>query len=145
MYPRNNILELQIQLIVLDLLWHVVRTDKRGTWAYHSVGRWYPFMSMEHYPTRNWYTKHTKSEQRWLRQIAPRHDEQHQKFSGSTRPPMHHRGHKSPCTGTARPLLGCHNTFHYPQHATSSEGVDTQHATSSKVAVAPKCARNPHW
>ena len=35
-----------------------------------------------------------------LRQSATRHDEQRQKFSGSTRPPTHHRGNKSPCTGT---------------------------------------------
>jgi len=39
------------------------KTDKRGTWAYHSVDRWYLFTSPEHYRTHNCHIKHTKSEQ----------------------------------------------------------------------------------
>jgi len=38
------------------------KTDKRGTWAYHSVDGWYLFMSPEHYRTHNCHIKHTKSE-----------------------------------------------------------------------------------
>jgi hypothetical protein len=39
------------------------KTDKRGTWAYHSVDGWYLFTSPEHYCTHNCHIKHTKSEQ----------------------------------------------------------------------------------
>ncbi len=39
------------------------KTDKHGTWAYHSVDGWYLFMSPEHYRTHNCHIKHTKSEQ----------------------------------------------------------------------------------
>ncbi len=39
------------------------KTDKRGTWAYHSVDRWYLFTSPEHYCTHNCHIKHTKSKQ----------------------------------------------------------------------------------
>jgi hypothetical protein len=38
------------------------KTDKRGTWAYHSVDGWYLFTSPEHYRTHNCHIKHTKSE-----------------------------------------------------------------------------------
>ena len=38
------------------------KTNKRGTWAYHSVDGWYLFTSPEHYRTHNWHIKHTKSE-----------------------------------------------------------------------------------
>ncbi len=37
------------------------KTDKRGTWAYHSVDRRYLFTSPEHYPTHTCYVKATKS------------------------------------------------------------------------------------
>jgi hypothetical protein len=37
------------------------KTDKRGTWAYHSVNGWYLFTSPEHYCTHNCHIKHTKS------------------------------------------------------------------------------------
>jgi hypothetical protein len=37
-------------------------TNKRGTWAYHSVDGWYLFASPEHYCTHNCHIKHTKSE-----------------------------------------------------------------------------------
>ncbi len=39
------------------------KTNKRGTWAYHLVNRWYLFTSPEHYPTHNCHIKHTKSKQ----------------------------------------------------------------------------------
>ncbi len=39
------------------------KTNKRGTWAYHSVGGWYLFTSPKHYCTHNCYIKHTKSKQ----------------------------------------------------------------------------------
>jgi hypothetical protein len=39
------------------------KTDKRGTWAYHSVDGWYLFTSPKHYCTHNCHIKHTKSEQ----------------------------------------------------------------------------------
>jgi len=39
------------------------KTDKRGTWAYHSVDGWYLFTSPEHYCTHNCHIKHTKSKQ----------------------------------------------------------------------------------
>ena len=39
------------------------KTDKRGTWAYHSVDGWYLFTSPEHYRTHNCHIKYTKSEQ----------------------------------------------------------------------------------
>jgi hypothetical protein len=39
------------------------KTDKCGTWAYHSVDGWYLFTSPEHYPTHNCHIKHTKNEQ----------------------------------------------------------------------------------
>ena len=38
------------------------KTDKRSTWAYHSVDGWYLFTSPEHYRTHNCHIKHTKSE-----------------------------------------------------------------------------------
>jgi len=38
------------------------KTDKSGTWAYHSVDGWYLFTSPEHYRTHNCHIKHTKSE-----------------------------------------------------------------------------------
>jgi hypothetical protein len=38
------------------------KTDKRGTWAYHSVDGWYLFTSPNHYCTHNCHIKHTKSE-----------------------------------------------------------------------------------
>jgi hypothetical protein len=37
------------------------KTDKRGTWAYHSVDRWHLFTLQEHYPTHNHHIKRTKS------------------------------------------------------------------------------------
>ncbi len=37
------------------------KTDKRGTWAYHSVDGWYLFTSPEHYCTHTCYVKATKS------------------------------------------------------------------------------------
>jgi len=39
------------------------KTDKRGTWAYHSVDGWYLFTSPKHYRTHNCHIKHTKSKQ----------------------------------------------------------------------------------
>jgi hypothetical protein len=39
------------------------KTNKRSTWAYHSVGGWYLFTSPEHYCTHNCHIKHTKSKQ----------------------------------------------------------------------------------
>jgi hypothetical protein len=38
------------------------KTDKRGTWAYHSVDGWYLFTSPEHYRKHNCHIKHSKSE-----------------------------------------------------------------------------------
>jgi len=38
------------------------KTNKRGTWAYHSVDGWYLFTSPEHYRTLYCHIKHTKSE-----------------------------------------------------------------------------------
>jgi hypothetical protein len=37
------------------------KTDKRGTWAYHSVNRWYLFTLPEHYCTHNCHIMHIKS------------------------------------------------------------------------------------
>ena len=37
------------------------KTDKRGTWAFHSVDGWYIFTSPKHYCTHNCHVKHTKS------------------------------------------------------------------------------------
>jgi hypothetical protein len=37
------------------------KTDKRGTWAYHSVNGWYLFTSAEHYWTHTCHIKHTKN------------------------------------------------------------------------------------
>jgi hypothetical protein len=37
------------------------KTDKQGTWAYHSVDGWYLFTSPEHYRTHTCYVKATKS------------------------------------------------------------------------------------
>jgi hypothetical protein len=37
------------------------KTNKCGTWAYHSVEGWYLFTSPEHYCTHNCYIKHTES------------------------------------------------------------------------------------
>jgi hypothetical protein len=39
------------------------KTNKHGTWAYHSVDGWYLFTSSEHYRTHNCHIKHTKSKQ----------------------------------------------------------------------------------
>ncbi len=39
------------------------KTNKRGTWAYHLVNRWYLFSLPEHYCTHNCHIKHTKSKQ----------------------------------------------------------------------------------
>ncbi len=38
------------------------KTDKQGTWAFHSVDGWYLFTSPEHYRTHNCHIKHIKSE-----------------------------------------------------------------------------------
>jgi hypothetical protein len=38
------------------------KTDKRGSWAYHSVDGWYLNTSPEHYRVHNCYIKETKSE-----------------------------------------------------------------------------------
>jgi hypothetical protein len=38
------------------------KTNKQGTWAYHSVDGWYLFTSPEHYCTHTCYVKATKSE-----------------------------------------------------------------------------------
>ncbi len=38
------------------------KTDKQGTWAYHSIDGWYLFTSPEHYPTHTCHVKATKSE-----------------------------------------------------------------------------------
>ena len=38
------------------------KTDKRGTWAYHSVDGWYLYTSPEHYRVHNCAIKSTKSE-----------------------------------------------------------------------------------
>jgi hypothetical protein len=37
------------------------KSNKRGTWEYHSVDRWYLFTSPEHYCTHNCHIKYTKS------------------------------------------------------------------------------------
>ena len=139
------------------------KTDKRSTWAYHSVDGWYLFTSPEHYRTHNCHIKHTKSERLSdtvqfqhkritndahigrLRQSAIRHDKQRQKFSGSPRPPPNHRGSKSPRTSTTRSPRGNRNTFYHPKHATSSEGTNTQHVTSSEGANASKGACNQQY
>ncbi len=39
------------------------KTNKPGTWAYHSVDGWYLFTSPEHYCTHNCHIKHTRSKQ----------------------------------------------------------------------------------
>jgi hypothetical protein len=39
------------------------KTNKRGTWAYHLMDRWYLFTSPKHYCTHNCHIKHTKSKQ----------------------------------------------------------------------------------
>ena len=39
------------------------KTDKRGTWAYHSVDGWYLYTSPEHYRTHACHIKATNSEQ----------------------------------------------------------------------------------
>ena len=38
------------------------KTDKRGTWQYHSVDGWYLFTSEDHYCTHNCHVKYTRSE-----------------------------------------------------------------------------------
>ena len=38
------------------------KTDKRGTWSYHSVDGWYLSTSPEHYRTHKYYVKDTRSE-----------------------------------------------------------------------------------
>ena len=37
------------------------KTDKRGTWAYHSANGWYLYTSPEHYYTHACHIKSTKS------------------------------------------------------------------------------------
>jgi hypothetical protein len=37
------------------------KTNRQGTWAFHSVEGWYLFTSPEHYCTHNCHVKHTKS------------------------------------------------------------------------------------
>jgi hypothetical protein len=37
------------------------KTNKRGTWAYNLINRWYLFTLPEHYHTHNCHIKHTKS------------------------------------------------------------------------------------
>jgi hypothetical protein len=37
------------------------KSNKRGTWAFHLVDRWYLFTSPEHYRTYNCHVKHTKN------------------------------------------------------------------------------------
>ncbi len=37
------------------------KTVKQGSWAYHSVNRWYFFTSPKHFCTHNCHIKHTKS------------------------------------------------------------------------------------
>ena len=37
------------------------KTNKQGTWAFHSVEGWYLFTSPEHFCTHNCHIKHTKS------------------------------------------------------------------------------------
>jgi hypothetical protein len=37
------------------------KTNKQGTWAFHSVDGWYLFTSPKHYRTHNRHVKHTKS------------------------------------------------------------------------------------
>jgi hypothetical protein len=37
------------------------KTNKRGTWAYHSVDGWYLFTSPKHYCTHYCHIRHTKS------------------------------------------------------------------------------------
>jgi hypothetical protein len=39
------------------------KTEKQGSWAYHSVDGWYLFTSPEHYRTHNCHIKFTKSKQ----------------------------------------------------------------------------------
>ena len=38
------------------------KTDKHGTWSYHSIDDWYLTISPEHYRTHLCYVKSTKSE-----------------------------------------------------------------------------------
>ncbi len=38
------------------------KTDKRGTWSYHSVDRWYLATSPKHYRAHNCYVKTTQAE-----------------------------------------------------------------------------------
>jgi hypothetical protein len=58
------------------------KTDKQGTWAYHSTDGWYLFTSPEHYPTHMCYVKATKSE---------RHsDTVHFKHKNTTNPTITH-------------------------------------------------------
>ncbi len=38
------------------------KTDKRGTWSYHSLDGWYLSMSPEHYRVHNCYVKTTQAE-----------------------------------------------------------------------------------
>jgi hypothetical protein len=145
------------------------KTDKRGTWAYHSVDGWYLFTSPKHYCTHNCHIKHTKSEQ-----LSNTVQLQHKCMTNPTithaNKVMHAladcvkalQGMTSSARNSqaaqdlqqiieatkahvqARPLQGRCTTFSYPQHTASSEGADTQHATSSEHASTSKCARNPH-
>jgi hypothetical protein len=145
------------------------KTDKRGTWAYHSVDGWYLFTSPKHYCTHNCHIKHTKSEQ-----LSNTVQLQHKCMTNPTithaNKVMHAladcvkalQGMTSSARNSqaaqdlqqiieatkahvqARTLQGRCTTFSYPQHTASSEGADTQHATSSERASTSKCARNPH-
>ena len=38
------------------------KTDKQGTWAFHSVGGWYLYTSPEHYRTHVCHVKDTQAE-----------------------------------------------------------------------------------
>jgi hypothetical protein len=55
------------------------KTDKHGTWAYHSVDGWYLFTSPEHYRTHNCHIKHTKSER-----LSDRVQFQHKRITNPT-------------------------------------------------------------
>jgi len=145
------------------------KTDKRGTWAYHTVDGWYLFTSPEHYRTHNCHIKHTKSER-----LSDSVQFQHkciinptithadkvmhaladcvkalQGMTSSARNSQAAQDLQQIIEATkahvqARPLQGRCTTFSYPQHTASSEGADTQHATSSERVSTSKCARNPH-
>ncbi len=58
------------------------KTDKQGTWAYHSIDEWYLFTSPEHYRTHMRHVKATKSE--------PHSDTVHFKHKNITNPTITH-------------------------------------------------------